>query len=110
MTLRVVYCLLCVAALVLLGGCETPLARAHDHPAAFGKLSAADQRLVLFGEVHPGMSADAVYIAWGGPDEKRTTGSGKEAAESWLYHRQLTVKARRWVRSTNGRWAPAFLG
>ncbi len=79
--------------MLLLGGCETPLTRAHDHPAVFGKLSAADQRLVLFGEVHPGMSADAVYIAWGTPDEKRMTGSGKNAAESWFYRRQLTVKA-----------------
>ncbi len=39
------------------------------------------------------MNTDAVYIAWGDPDEKRTATGDKEAAESWLYHRQITVKA-----------------
>ena len=93
MLLRAVSTLFGVAVLALLAGCETPGTRAQDRPAAFGKLSPDDQRTVLAGEVHPGMTADAVYIAWGAPDEKQMTGTGKEAAESWLYRRQLTVKA-----------------
>ena len=81
------------AAILLTTGCETPRTRAHLHPGAFAKLSAADQRLALAGKVRDGMNADAVYIAWGTPDEKRAATGGKEASESWLYRRQITVEA-----------------
>ncbi len=81
------------AVLVLAAGCETPTTRARLHPGAFAKLSAADQRLVLAGKVRDGLTADAVYIAWGEPDEKRATTGGKEPAESWLYRRQVTVQS-----------------
>lgn len=91
---RFVFVLVGVVFLVsLTSGCENARTRAHDHPAAFAKLSAADQRLVLRSKVREGMSADAVFIAWGEPDEKRTTGTGKDEAVRWRYHRQLTVKA-----------------
>ena len=40
------------------------------------------------------MTGEDVYIAWGAPDEKRTSGGGKDATEIWLYHRQLTVTAQ----------------
>ena len=83
-----------MAAILLTTGCETPRTRAHLHPGAFAKLSPADQRLVLTGEVRDGMSTDAVYIAWGAPDEKRVASGGKETSESWLYRRQITVEAQ----------------
>ena len=94
MKFRFVFTLVGVIALMMWSsGCENARTRAQQHPAAFAKLSADDQRLVLAGKVRAGMSADAVHIAWGDPDGKRATGTGKEAGESWLYHRQLTVKA-----------------
>ena len=82
-----------VAVIALASGCETPRTRAQARQSAFTKLSAADQRLVLGGKVRDGLSADAVYIAWGEPDEKRALTTGKESAERWRYHRQITVKA-----------------
>ena len=94
MTLRTILRFFGVAAAVVLAaGCETPRTRAHDRQSAFTKLSAADRRLVLRGMVRDGLSADAVYIAWGEPDEKRAFTSGKEGVERWLYHRQIAVKA-----------------
>ena len=81
------------ATILLASGCETPRTRARLHPEAFAKLSAANQRLVLAGKVRDGMNTDAVYIAWGEPDEKRPATGGQEPTESWLYHRQITVQA-----------------
>ena len=79
--------------MALTTACETPRTRARLHPGAFAKLPAADQRLVLAGKVRDGMNTDAVYIAWGDPDEKRASADGKDSSESWRYHRQITVKA-----------------
>ena len=81
------------AAVVLAAGCETPRTRARLHPGLFAKLSVADQRLAVTGAVRDGMTTDAVYIAWGDPDERRAATSGKETAERWLYRRQITVQA-----------------
>ena len=80
------------AVILLAAGCETPRTRARLHPGVFAKLSAADQRLALAGKVRDGMTPQAVYIAWGDPDEKRAAADGKEPAESWLYRRQITVQ------------------
>ncbi len=85
-------------------GCATPVDRAKSHPAAFRKLSPADQNLVLEGRVRDGMSADAVYIAWGDPDSKKSAAAdvaGKDAKdgvtssgkEVWYYERQLAVQS-----------------
>ena len=81
------------ATILLAAGCETPHTRARLHPGAFAKLSATDRSLALAGKVRDGMNTDAVYMAWGEPDEKRAATGGKEPAESWLYHRQITVQA-----------------
>ena len=91
MILRLAFVLACSAFVT--SGCENARTRAHDHPATFAKLSTGDQRLVLHGEVRVGMSTDAVYIAWGEADDKGTSGTGKDEAERWRYHRQLTIKA-----------------
>ena len=75
-----------------------PACRAHDPAAAFSRLSPTDQRLVLRGNVRPGLGQDAVAIAWGPPNDKYDvggSGSGKEKAsrEVWVYRRQLTTYA-----------------
>ena len=88
---------------LMLAGCDTPGVRAHCHPGAFEKLAPADRRLVLAGKVHPGMNAAAVYIAWGEPDSKRSSGDGKAPSETWLYRRQLTLKT---PMDSFDRWSP----
>lgn len=94
MNYRRVFALALSSSLVAMtSACENARTRAHDHAAVFAKLSADDRRLVLRSEVREGMGTDAVYIAWGEPDEKRATGIGKDGAEHWRYHRQVTVTA-----------------
>ena len=84
-------------------GCASPTCRAHRHREAFQKLAPADQRMVLAGHVHRGMSKEAVYIAWGEPDEKTTASAGKDAPESWLYYRQIVVQG---VFGSFDQWSP----
>jgi hypothetical protein len=81
----------CVLLLSLLAGCATPGRRAKQNPAAFHRLSPSDQRLVLKGNIRPGMDHDAVFIAWGPPDWKLQGGKGQEECESWIYYRELTT-------------------
>ena len=102
MTIRLFMGFCGVVAAIFLAGCDTPGIRARCHPAAFAKLSPADQRTVLAGEVRNGMGVDAVYIAWGEPDQKQNSG-GKDKAESWFYRRQLTLKA---PMDSFDRWLP----
>ncbi len=80
-------------AMLLLTGCSTPGRRAEQRPAAFAKLSASDQKLVLHGRVRTGMSKDAVYIAWGAPNRRVENGKAKEAIDHWIYERQISVYA-----------------
>ena len=84
------------ALLVLAGGgtgCSTPQRRAREHPAAFHRLSLADQALVLRGRVRPGMNQDAVYIAWGEPDRKTASNDGKGSTgiERWIYIQRVSI-------------------
>ena len=81
-----------------LAGCATPAGRVRNHAAAFGRLSPADQRLVLRGRVRPGLGQEAVVIAWGHPDDRyeaASPGGSKEktSREVWVYRRQLTTYA-----------------
>lgn len=96
-----VFLALCLASVLV--GCDTPGTRARVHHGAFGKLPAADQKLVLAGKVRSGMSAAAVYIAWGEPDSKQNSTDGKDPSETWLYRRQLTLKP---AMDSFDRWLP----
>jgi hypothetical protein len=88
-TIRRIIC--CVLLLPLLAGCATPGRRAKQNPTAFHRLSPSDQKLVLKGNIRPGMDHDAVFIAWGPPDWKLQGGKGQEECESWIYYRELTT-------------------
>lgn len=74
-----------------LTGCATPGSRAREHAAAFHRLSPADQQLVLHGRIRPGLSQEAVDIAWGQPDEKTVGCEGKDASETWIYRPRVTI-------------------
>lgn len=86
--------LLCVWLICTTVGCSSAGRRAHQNPAAFGRLSPADQKLVLHGRVRPGLSQEGVYLAWGEPDEKATVpASGKDGAtETWVYRHRITLQ------------------
>ena len=76
----------------ILTGCSTPGTRGQAHAAELHRLSPADQHLVLHGNIRPGMSPEAVYIAWGSPDDK-IAGTGKSPSETWVYRQRVTIYA-----------------
>ena len=88
------FCLLLICNVVAawgLTGCSTPGSRARENAAVWHRLSTADQRLVLRGQIRPGLSQAAVYIAWGQPDEKTVAGGGKTPSETWIYRQRVTI-------------------
>jgi len=73
-------------ASLLLGGCSTVETRIGERPDAFHALSPSDQTLVRQGRIRAGLAPDAVYIAWGKPDEIRRGGGGGATFERWVYY------------------------
>ena len=73
------------AGALVLSGCSTIDSRIQSNPAAFDQLSPKDRALVSQGKIAPGMSQQAVYIAWGQPQQKAIGVVGKAATETWVY-------------------------
>lgn len=71
--------------LLLFAGCETVQDRIAQRSAAFQSMSASDQALVQSGRIREGMSRDAVYIAWGAPNQRAEGRRGNSSVENWLY-------------------------
>jgi len=70
---------------LLAAGCSTVSSRIKERPEVFGRLSPADQQLVTNGEVREGMTRDAVYLAWGRPDDLVRGSEDGSAYEEWVY-------------------------
>ena len=82
-----------VSLLAMLPGCalEDPAARAGQRPG-FQTLPPRERQLALAGEVRDGMSADAVFVAWGKPAQVyRGTANGRPL-ESWVYLRAAPAR------------------
>jgi hypothetical protein len=78
---------LCLAASALFfSGCATPEQRISDHPEIFQTLSPRDQELAKAGKIREGMSMDAVWLAWGTPDQKATGVARGKPVETWIYN------------------------
>ena len=78
--------LACIATSALvLSGCSTIGSRIDSHRAAFDQLSAQDQALVNEGRIRGGMSQEAVYIAWGQPQQKAVGIVHNATTETWVY-------------------------
>src|SRR5882757_4212304 len=58
------------AAALILAGCSTTESRISEHPDIYQSLSPRDQALVSHGQIRPGMSQNAVWLAWGSPEQK----------------------------------------
>src|SRR5437868_15287125 len=78
-----------VCALVLTG-CATTGARISNNPEMYQRLSAQDQALVSQGQIRPGMTIDAVWLAWGTPDQKIPGNVRGRTTETWVYLRYET--------------------
>jgi hypothetical protein len=76
---------LTVAGGLLLGSCTTPQTRIQERPQAYAALSATDQALVAQGRIREGLSQDAVYIAWGPPNQRGVGRFRGRNVETWIY-------------------------
>ena len=68
-------------------GCATTIEdRRKERLAAYSALPSETQALVDQGKIKVGMPKDAVYIAWGKPDQIVQSESDQGHSETWLYH------------------------
>ena len=74
------------ASAVILSGCSTTETRISEHPEIFQALSPQDQALVSQGKIREGMSQNAVWVAWGAPDQKAVGSARGRAVETWIYN------------------------
>ena len=56
----------------------------------YQSLSPRDQALVSQGQIRPGMTMDAVWLAWGTPDQKIPNNMDGRPTETWVYLRYET--------------------
>ena len=78
------------AAVLLFTGCGTTGQRISQHPEIYQRLSPQDQALVSQGQIRPGMTMDAVWLAWGTPDQKIPGERRGRPSETWVYARYDT--------------------
>ena len=65
--------------------------------AAYSDLSPEEQQLVDQGQIKVGMSADAVYIAWGPPAQVIEAENPQGRVTTWLYHGSWMQENRYWA-------------
>ena len=68
-----------------LTSCETLENRISEHPDIFNSLSPRDQALVRQGQIRSGMSMNAVWLAWGSPEQKTVGEMRGHPSETWIY-------------------------
>lgn len=70
---------------LFLAGCSTTETRISAHPEIYQSLSPSDRALVSEGRIRNGMSQNAVFLAWGSPDQKTSSVVQGRPAETWVY-------------------------
>jgi outer membrane protein assembly factor BamE (lipoprotein component of BamABCDE complex) len=78
------------AGALIFSGCATTGGRISQHPEMYQSLSLGDQALVSQGQIRAGMTMDAVWLAWGKPDQKIPNMIDGRATETWVYLRYET--------------------
>ncbi len=110
--LRALTLCLTMAALLLLQGCySTPVSRIGDNLEIFASLPLEHQSLVRQGLISEGMSMDAVYLAWGSPDQFAESLEKGVKDVSWLYigYRTEVVPGYTWA-PYRGRYCDSYYG
>ncbi len=74
-----------VFSALLFGGCATVQSRISAHPEIYQSLSPQDQALVSQGRIREGMTQNAVWLAWGSPEQKMVGAARGRPVETWLY-------------------------
>ena len=78
------------AGALIFGGCATTGTRISQHPEMYQSLSPRDQALVSQGQIRTGMTMDAVWLAWGAPEQKIPGNMRGRTTETWVYLRYNT--------------------
>ena len=73
------------ASAIIIAGCSTTESRISEHRDLFNSLSPNDQALVSRGQIRVGMSQNAVWLAWGSPDQKAAGAMRGRETETWIY-------------------------
>jgi hypothetical protein len=68
-----------------LTSCETVENRISQNPDMFNSLSPRDQALVRNGQIRSGMPMNAVWLAWGSPEQKVAGDMRGHQTETWIY-------------------------
>ncbi len=98
MSKDVVKWVLAVCAIGLLAGCATPTveSRKKERYAAYAALSPDMREAVDRGTVKVGMPMDAVYIAWGNPDQVTQSGNASGETTTWMYYGGYMAQSSYW--------------
>lgn len=102
MNLKSITVLLCCGAILCGCASSTIEKRRAERITAYETLSPEYQQLVDAGEIKTGMPKDAVYIAWGKPDDITYSEDSLGKLETWLYYGRYMKEYRYWnYRSIN---------
>ncbi|MGV3773695.1 MAG: hypothetical protein ACO1QB_12395 [Verrucomicrobiales bacterium] len=86
---------------MLLGGCVTKStieSRRIEKGAVYASMTPAEKMLVDQGQIKIGMSADAVYIAWGPPSEVLESEDPQSGRiTTWRYYGSWMEETRYWA-------------
>ncbi len=96
MNLKSVTVLLCCGAILCGCASSTIEKRRAERITAYETLSPEYQQLVDAGEIKTGMPKDAVYIAWGKPDDITYSEDSHGKLETWLYYGRYMKEYRYW--------------
>lgn len=78
--------LACIATgALVLSGCSTIGSRIDANRQGFEQLRPQEKALVSQGKIQGGMSQEAVFIAWGQPQQKNTGVVRGAPTETWVY-------------------------
>ena len=99
--------LLLFAAVFLAGCASTIQDRRKERFAAYTEMPPETQALVDKGQIKVGMTKDAVYIAWGKPDQVVQSESEQGRTESWIYYGSTLRPYHYW---NYGPWGPYYRG
>jgi len=72
-------------AALFFAGCATIETRISEHPEIYNELSPRDQALVRQGRIREGMTMNAVWLAWGSPEQKGFGRYHGKSTETWIY-------------------------
>ena len=86
--------------MLCLAGCATQTtiqSRIQQRSAAYSSFSPDEKKMILEGRIRYGMDTNAVYIAWGKPDEILESGNQRGEFTTWVYRGAFLEETRYWV-------------